>query len=195
MKKVILASKSPRRLEIMRAHGINPIVMPSNAEEHLPDGIGMEDAVKMLAEQKARATYEAIKSDPSFAQNPDYRDAVIVGSDTIVYKDEILGKPRDYDDAFRMLAALRGTDHNVATGVALIDVNTGKISVLSDVTTVYCKDYSDEQIREYIENGQPYDKAGSYAIQGPFREYIDHYDGDYENVVGLPFYRIESMLK
>lgn len=178
----------------MNKHGIDPIVMPSNCEEHLPDGIGMEDAVKMLAEQKAKATYAEVLAQGG-ANNPDYRDAVIVGSDTIVYKGEILGKPRDYDDAFRMLSAIRGTDHYVATGVALIDVNTGEISVLSDVTTVYCKDYSDEQIREYIENEQPYDKAGSYAIQGPFREYIDHYDGDYENVMGLPFYRIENMLK
>ena len=186
MKTVILASKSPRRLEIMRAHGIEPIVIPSNTEERLPEGIGMEAAVKMLAEQKALATYNALDGD--------YRDAVVVGSDTIVYKDEILGKPRDYDDAFRMLSKIRGTSHYVATGVAVIDVQTGKICILADVTTVYCKNYTDEQIREYIEKEQPYDKAGSYAIQGPFGEYIDHIEGDYENVVGLPFYRIEKLL-
>ena len=191
MKKVILASKSPRRLEILNAHGIDPVVMPSNCEEKLPDEIGMEDAVRMLAEQKAKATYNEVLANGG-ADNPDYQDAIIIGADTIVYKNEILGKPRDYDDAFRMLAAIRNTDHYVATGVAVIDVNTGDISVLSEVTTVYCKDYSDEQIREYIENEQPFDKAGSYAIQGPFREYIDRYDGDYENVVGLPFYRIEE---
>lgn len=195
MKKIILASKSPRRLEILEKHGIEPIVMPSNTEEHLPDGIGMEDAVKMLALQKAQATYEMVKSSPEYADPADLQDTLILGSDTVVYKDEILGKPKDYDDAFRMLDKIRSTSHYVATGVALIDAYTGKITVLCDVTTVYCKDYSDEQIRDYIEKDQPYDKAGSYAIQGAFREHIDHYDGDYENVMGLPFHIIEPYIK
>lgn len=203
MKTIILASKSPRRLEILRKHGIEPIVIPSNAEEVLPDGIGMEAAVEMLAQQKAEAVYNEIKSNPgileaaiknSSAPDADLRDAIIIGSDTIVYKDEILGKPKDADDAFRMISKYRGTHHYVVTGMALIDLNTGDISVLSDITTVYCKNMSDEQIREYIENEQPYDKAGAYAIQGPFIDYIDHYDGDYENVMGFPFHRIADLL-
>ena len=195
MKTIILASKSPRRLEILRKHGVEPIVIPSNAEEILPDGIGMEQAVELLAKQKAEAVYNEILTNPEYAKYRDLKDAVVIGSDTIVYKGEILGKPKDVDDAFRMLSMYRGTHHYVVTGVALISLETGEISVLSDITTVYCTNYSDEQIYDYIEKDKPFDKAGAYAIQGLFREYIDHYDGDYENVMGLPFYRIENMLK
>lgn len=177
----------------MRKHGIEPIVMPSETEEILPEGIGMEDAVRMLALQKAEATYEMAKvTAPDLIADP---DTLIIGSDTIVYKDEIMGKPQDADDAFRMLSAIRNTEHYVATGVAIINASTGEHEVLCDVTTVYCKDYTDEQIWEYIRDEQPYDKAGSYAIQGPFGKYIDHIDGDYENVMGLPFHRISEIVK
>jgi septum formation protein len=187
--KVILASASPRRLEIMHKHGIDPVVMPQDTDESLPDGIGMNEAVEMLAAAKARACYSAVKDDPAFD------GSIIVGSDTIVWKDEIMGKPVDKDDAFRMLDKIRGTHHYVVTGVCLIDKDTGSETVLSDVTTVYCKSYSDEDIEDYISREEPYDKAGSYAIQGYFGRYIDHIDGDYENVVGLPFHRIASALE
>jgi septum formation protein len=187
--KVILASASPRRLEIMHRHGIDPVVMPQDTDESLPDGIGMNEAVEMLAAAKARACYSVVKDDPA------YDGSIIVGSDTIVWKDEIMGKPADKDDAFRMLDKIRGTFHYVVTGVSLIDVDSGKETVLNDVTHVHCVNYSDEDIEDYISRAEPYDKAGSYAIQGYFGRYIDHIDGDYENVVGLPFYRIEEALK
>ena len=194
MKTIILASKSPRRLEILRKHGVEPIVIPSNAEEILPDGIGMEQAVELLAKQKAEAVYNEILTNPEYAKYRGLKDAVVIGSDTIVYKGEILGKPKDVDDAFRMLSMYRDTHHYVVTGVALISLETGEISVLSDITTVYCTNYSDEQIYDYIEKDKPFDKAGAYAIQGLFREYIDHYDGDYENVMGFPFHRIAELI-
>ena len=187
--RIILASASPRRLEIMHRHGIDPVVMPQDTDESLPEGIGMTEAVEMLASAKARACYDAVKDDPA------YDGFVIVGSDTIVWKDEIMGKPADKADAFRMLDKIRGTHHYVVTGVCLIDKSTGSESLLSDVTTVHCVNYSDEDIEDYISREEPYDKAGSYAIQGYFGRYIDHIDGDYENVVGLPFYRIEEALK
>jgi septum formation protein len=187
--RIILASASPRRLEIMHRHGIDPVVMPQDTDESLPEGIGMTEAVEMLASAKARACYDAVKDDPA------YDGYVIVGSDTIVWKDEIMGKPADKADAFRMLDKIRGTHHYVVTGVCLIDKSTGSESLLSDVTTVHCVNYSDEDIEDYISREEPYDKAGSYAIQGYFGGYIDHIDGDYENVVGLPFYRIEEALK
>jgi septum formation protein len=187
--KIILASASPRRLEIMNKHGISPVVMPQDTDETLPDGIGMTEAVEMLAVSKARACYASVKDDPA------YDGYVIVGSDTIVWKDEIMGKPADKADAFRMLDKIRGTHHYVVTGVCLIDKNFGSEHVLSDVTAVYCKDYSDEDIEDYISREEPYDKAGSYAIQGYFGRYIDHIDGDYENVVGLPFHRIAEALE
>ena len=185
---IILASASPRRLEIMNKHGIEPLVMPTQADESLPPGIGMTEAVEMLARRKAEACRESIKDDPSFA------DDVIVAADTIVWKDGILGKPVSKEDAFRMLDAIRGISHYVVTGVCLIDMRSGKTTVLSDVTEVFCRDYSDEDIDEYLSMEEPYDKAGSYAIQGYFGRHIDHIDGDYENVVGLPYYRIEPYL-
>lgn len=188
MKTIILASKSPRRLEILKNHGIEPLLMPTETEEILPEIITMEAAVEMLAEQKARACYDSI--DPA-----EYPNSLIIGADTIVYKDEKMGKPVDTADAFRMLDKIRNTFHYVVTGVCIIDTDTGQTEVLNDVTTVYCKDYTDEQIYEYIEQAQPFDKAGSYAIQGLFGKYIDHIDGDYENVVGLPFHRIEERIK
>ena len=187
--KIILASASPRRLEIMNKHGIEPLVMPQDTEEHLPDGIGMNEAVEELASQKARSCYDSIKDDPR------YDGYLIIGADTIVWKDEIMGKPTDADDAFRMLDKIRGTFHYVVTGICLIDKDSGSEAVMSDVTAVHCVDYSDEDIRNYISMTEPYDKAGSYAIQGYFGRYIDHIDGDYENVVGLPFYRIENAVK
>ena len=187
--KIILASASPRRLEIMNKHGIEPLVMPQDTDEHLPDGMGMTEAVEDLASQKARSCYESVKGDPR------YEGYLIIGADTIVWKDEIMGKPADAGDAFRMLDKIRGTFHYVVTGICLIDNNTGSETVMSDVTTVHCVDYSDDDIRSYISQTEPYDKAGSYAIQGYFGRYIDHIDGDYENVVGLPFYRIENAIK
>lgn len=186
---VILASGSPRRLEILKKHGIEPVVMPQDTDESLPDGIGMTEAVEMLASRKARACYESVRDDPA------YKGSVILGADTIVWKDEIMGKPADREDAWRMLDKIRGTFHYVVTGVCLIDKSSGRETVMNDVTTVYCVNYSDEDIEDYISREEPYDKAGSYAIQGYFGRYIDHIEGDYENVVGLPFHLIESALK
>ena len=187
--RIILASASPRRLEILNKHGVDPVVLPQDTDEHLPDSIGMTDAVEELASQKARACYDAVKNDPR------YDGYLIIGADTIVWKDEIMGKPADADDAFRMLDKIRGTFHYVVTGICLIDKSSGAETVMSDVTTVHCVNYSDEDIRKYISLAEPYDKAGSYAIQGYFGRYIDHIDGDYENVVGLPFYRIKTALE
>ena len=187
--KIILASASPRRLEILNKHGIEPLVLPQDTDESLPDGVGMTDAVEALASQKARTCYDTIKEDPK------YDGYIIIGADTIVWKDEIMGKPVDAEDAFRMLDKIRGTEHYVVTGICLIDKNSGSETVTSDVTTVHCVNYSDDDIRDYISLAEPYDKAGSYAIQGYFGRYIDHIDGDYENVVGLPFYRIKNALE
>lgn len=187
-KTIILASKSPRRYEILKNHGIDPIVIPANADETLPDGIGMEEAVRLLALKKARAVFACIERD-------NYGEGYIIGSDTIVYKDEIMGKPIDRNDARKMIETIRGTYHFVSTGVALIDIKSGEEIVLNDVTKVFCKNYSDEDIEEYLDTDEPYDKAGAYAIQGIFGKYIDRYEGDFENVVGLPFHIIEKFLK
>ena len=187
--KIILASASPRRVEILNRHGIEPVILPQDTDESLPEGIGMTEAVEMLSSAKARACYDAVKDDPA------YEGFVILGADTIVWKDEIMGKPEDKTDAWRMLDKIRGTNHYVVTGVCLIDVNSGSETAMNDVTAVHCVNYSDDDIDDYISGEEPYDKAGAYAIQGYFGRYIDHIDGDYENVMGLPFHIIEDELK
>ncbi len=187
--RIILASASPRRLEILQKHGIEPVILPQDTDESLPAGIGMTEAVEKLSSAKAKACYDAVKNDPEYA------GYVILGADTIVWKDEIMGKPEDRDDARRMLDKIRGTYHYVVTGVCLIDVSSGEQTVMNDVTAVHCVNYSDEDIEDYLSREEPYDKAGSYAIQGYFGRYIDHIDGDYENVMGLPYHIIEEPLK
>ncbi|MBQ6622792.1 MAG: Maf family protein [Mogibacterium sp.] len=192
---IILASKSPRRLDILHAHGLEPVVLPTDTDEVLPEGIGMEDAVILLSGSKAAAS----AADPatlSVLRQQGALPALVIAADTIVFKEEIMGKPEDRRDAFRMLDAIRGTFHRVATGVTLLhyaagaDLHAPVTRSFCDVTTVWCKDYTDEEIYAYIDAEPPYDKAGSYAIQSSFAGHIDHIEGDYENVVGLPFYRI-----
>lgn len=186
---IILASQSPRRRDILRRHGIEPIILPADLDETLPPDIGMAEAVRHLALAKAEAC--AAICDRSALSGR----SLIVAADTIVYKNEILGKPQDPDDATRMLRALRGTTHEVATGVALLDLSDGRTHVFHEVTEVVCKDYSDEEIADYIRREQPFDKAGAYAIQGSFREHIACFRGDYENVVGFPFERFAKELE
>ena len=162
-RKVILASASPRRLEIMNKHGLEPVVMPTAADETITGDPSMTEVVEDLSHRKALACYSSVKEDNSYAGY--------------------------------MLRSYRGTFHYVVTGITLIDVDSGDEEVLSDITRVWCKDYTDEDIENYISMAEPYDKAGAYAIQGYFGRYIDRIEGDYENVVGLPYYRIEKILE
>ena len=173
----------------MNKHGIEPVVMPTDADETIVGTPSMTEVVEDLSHRKAIACYEEVK------EAGEHAGCIIVAADTIVYKNEIMGKPHDAADARRMLESYRGTYHYVVTGITLIDVDTGAEEVLSDVTKVWCVNYSDEDIEDYISREEPYDKAGAYAIQGYFGRYIDHIEGDYENVVGLPYYRIEKILE
>ena len=111
--KYILASSSPRRIEMMKAHGLNPRIIPAEINENLPDEIGMKDAVMFLALKKALAVENKINE----------KGYIIIAADTVVYKDEIIGKPKDRNDAYRMLTKIKNTSHYVATGVALIKSN------------------------------------------------------------------------
>ena len=181
---VILASQSPRRRDILQQHGVSIVLRPTHTDEHLPDGISPEDAVCLLSREKAEACYREICPE-------EFREGLIIAADTIVYKDEILGKPKDEADAFRMLSSYRHTVHQVMTGVTLIDVQSGAVHSFCETTHIRCKDYSDEDIWTYIRECRPFDKAGAYGIQEDFSKYIDRCDGDYENVVGLPFSRLE----
>lgn len=183
-KKIVLASSSQRRIEMMKKHGFDPIIKPADIDETLPEGIGKRDAVMFLALKKALSIEPDVE-----------KGSIIIAADTVVYKDGIMGKPRDRDDAFDMLARLRGSSHFVATGVALVAAGENKKKVFCDVTEVFCKNYTDEEIDEYLNTDEPYDKAGAYAIQGIFGKHIDHYEGSFNNVVGFPWEMIEKELK
>ena len=179
----ILASASPRREALVRQIGLDPVIIPADADESFPDGVtDPGDIVQILAGRKARAA--VIPEDISYP-------AVILGADTVVVKDgRIFGKPADEEDAFRMLKELSGNRHEVNTGICLILLGEDKevIDTLTDicVTGVHFSDISDEDIRRYINTGEPMDKAGSYGIQGPFAAFVDRIEGEYSNVVGLP---------
>ncbi len=183
-KKFVLASASPRRIEIMRSHGFEPEVCPADIEENLPFVAGMKETVMFLALKKAKA----IEAQAEIG-------SIIIAADTVVYKDEIMGKPIDFEDGFNMLSKLRNTWHYVTTGVAIVEAGCQNARVFAEVTKVFFKDYSDEELRAYLETDEAYDKAGAYAIQGYFAKYIEKFEGDYDNVVGFPWTRIEEELK
>lgn len=186
-KKIILASSSPRRIDMMRSHGFDPEICPAHIDETLPEGMGMEDAVMFLALKKALAVEAQAVSEGKTGH-------IVVAADTVVFKDEILGKPEDRADAARMLQKIKNTSHFVATGVAIAAAGENKKIVFCDVTEVFCKDYTDAQMNAYLDTSEPYDKAGAYAIQGIFNQYIDHYRGSFDTVVGFPWDLIEPKL-
>ena len=188
-KKIVLASGSPRRIEMMRTRGIEPLVMPADIEENIPKVHSMCETVMFLALKKAQDVSERLSSMPDRPEN----GSIIIAADTIVYKDgEIMGKPADRDDAYRMLDKLRNDFHYVVTGVALLSYGRQLTRVFAEVTKVYFKDYPDSELKAYLDTDEAYDKAGAYAIQGYFAKHIDHIEGSYENVIGFPWDRIEK---
>lgn len=192
---VILASASPRRRELLSRLGIDFTVIPARGEERITS----EDPARIvqdLAHQKAAEVLASQEVSEILAeQNAD--SALVIGADTIVVKDgRILGKPKDADDAFRMLCSLRDDVHQVYTGVSLIlrDQEREQTVSFHEMTKVYFGPMTDAQIRAYIATGDPMDKAGAYGIQSGGGKYISRIEGDYENVVGLPVRRLEEEL-
>lgn len=187
--RLYLASASPRRREILTTVGIPHTVVVSEADETLPDGIEAADAVTILAERKARAARERL-----VAEGADLDGAVILGADTVVECfGTILGKPRNRDDARRMLTMLCGCGSAVHTGICIM---LGDEAVThAETTYVTFDDMSAEEIEDYISTDEPYDKAGGYAIQGKAGLYIAGITGDYFNVVGLPVHAFYALLR
>ncbi|MHA0857064.1 Maf family protein [Paenibacillus sp. CMAA1364] len=184
---VILASTSPRRHELLSILRIPYEIRASHADENTPEHWTPREIVEGLAHRKAEAVYQSIAS---YTQ-----PGIIVGSDTIVVLgDKVLGKPNNDQDAYHMLLSLQGTTHQVYTGVACIDVLTGRTLINHKVTSVTMKSLSHRTISAYVHSGEPQDKAGSYAIQGLGATFIDHIEGCYFNVVGLPLSLLSEML-
>lgn len=215
---LILASSSPRREEILQNHGVKPEIFPPKVNEDLPDYLSLEQSVMYLALKKALHVEKEYLSDQnkSLKNNNDISQddstqehlletksnrykkneetPLILAADTVVYHNSIIGKPKDEKEAFNLLKSLRNTKHLVATGVALLQPGTTERYVFSDVTEVYFNDYSDDEILEYISTDEPYDKAGGYAIQGAWGKHVHHIEGDLNNVIGLPWYKVQSLL-
>jgi septum formation protein len=184
--KIILASASPRRIEMMKNKGFDPEIMPSAIKEKLPLPMTKETAVMYLALKKALDVETRVEINDS---------PLIIAADTIVYDDRIIGKPKDEREAFATLSRLSGRSHYVLTGVALILAGTQARQVFYESSTVTFKSYSSTALRAYVKTEEPYDKAGGYAIQGTFSQYVDHIDGDVENVIGFPWSRIEREIQ
>ena len=173
--KLILASASPRRRELLTAAGIDFEIIPSDADE-IKSGFAPEILASKNAEAKAAHVYNGLSD----------KNAYVIGADTIVVIDgEILGKPKDKGDAFRMLEKLSGRTHTVVTGWCVIRPD-GKREVHSDSSRVRFRNNTKKEIEAYIDTVEPMDKAGSYAIQGLGRNIIAGYTGDLCNIIGLP---------
>ena len=180
---LILASKSPRRRELIASLGRPFVCKTADADEHIPSGLTPAEAVTLLATRKAEAG--AVGESP---------DDIVIGADTLVfYKDEPLGKPRDAEDAVRMLSLLSGTEHFVLTGVAV--VHGGKTLAAADTTVVRFRKLTQKEILAYVKTGEPMDKAGAYGIQGKGGALVDSYRGNFDNVIGLPCALLSSLIE
>jgi len=171
--RLILASKSPRRSEILHQLGLRPDVRPASLDEELEPGEGPSEHVERLA--RAKAELVAL----------DVPDALVVGGDTIVLRDErVLGKPETEEQAVQMLMSLAGRSHEVLSGLAIVG-DHGVVSGVSH-TTVRFRDFDRAAARRYVASGEPMDKAGAYGIQGLGAALVEGVEGDYYAVVGLP---------
>lgn len=183
--KVILASKSPRRRELLDQIKVKYECIPSTMEE-IMEGDTPFEIVCSLSKQKISDVYNKIKDEIK-------ENTLIISADTIVaFGDRILGKPRDEQDALEMLTMLSGKAHQVYTGVSIMYVNNGetRMHTFYECSDVFVSELSRENIIEYIATKEPMDKAGSYGIQGYFAKYVEKIDGDYNNIVGLPISRL-----
>lgn len=185
--KIILASKSPRRKELLSLITNDFDIIVSDADENVDETLTFAEKVKSIAKQKANIV----------ASNID-EDCVVIGSDTIVVVDEtILGKPHDHDDAVRMLHMISGRTHKVMTGVSVVIKKEGKQKEINDVdiADVHVNALSDEEIENWINTGNAWDKAGAYAIQQEFAVHIDKINGSFATVMGLPVHLVYNILK
>jgi septum formation protein len=178
---VILASVSPRRIGLLKQCGLKFRVFPSHIKENTTHKNPI-NIVKDLALQKAGHVAKK------------FSKGIIIGADTIVvYKKKIIGKPKSTKDAGRILSMLNGTFHRVYTGIAVIDAQSGKVRSACEVSRVKMRKLSAEEIKGF--SGKHMDKAGAYAVQEKDDAFVDHIDGDYYNVVGLPLKKLAGLLK
>jgi septum formation protein len=183
--RLILASASPRRRDLLRDAGFNFEVRPSQIVEEIQQGELPEDFVRRTAREKA---LQIAASSP--------RGGLVLGADTVVVIDgQTLGKPSDPQDATRMLRLLSGRTHQVHTGICLVRAPDSIEALKHETTLVTFRELDEEEIRQYVESGEPSDKAGAYAIQGLASKFVTRISGCYSNVVGLPIALVYEILK
>lgn len=187
MARIILASSSPRRVDLLRQIGWSfKAITPDVDESQFSFAHDPAQVTEELALCKARKVAEGL-DDPG---------SIVIGADTIVILDErVLGKPVDADEARRMLGALQGRSHRVVTGFALVETGTDRYATMHEQTQVFIRPLADEEIDAYIATGEPLDKAGAYGAQGYGGGFIERVEGCFYNVVGLPLARLTTTLK
>ena len=182
MVKLILASNSPRRKKIMENLGLDFEIIPSNYDEKLETDVFSYDLIEDLATQKALDVVKRVDN-----------DKIVIGADTVVVlHNKILGKPHTKDLAFKMLRDLSGETHSVVTSICGINTKTSRAALVSTTSYVRFNELTDEMINYYIDTFSPMDKAGSYGIQELPPNYINKFEGSFENIVGLDS---ESVMK
>ena len=184
MKKIILASASPRRKELLEKIGLKFEVEPGACQEIVDKDLEPHELVQKLSREKAEAVARK------------YRNAVVIAADTVVLIDgKILGKPKSPTEAKKMLRVLSGKSHVVITGFTIIDTSQRRILSKAAETKVYIRELNPEEIDAYVKSGEPLDKAGAYGIQGLGSVIVEKIEGDYFNVVGLPLSALAESLK
>lgn len=181
---IYLASASPRRRELMEQLGLPFTVIISNVDESIADAVPPGRMVEILSERKAREVAGELDR------------GLVIGSDTVVvWRDRILGKPGDSREALEMLSCLQGDEHSVYSGLAVINVETGVAHVTHERTRVFFRPAGIDELKAYVDTGEPMDKAGGYAVQGLGVVFVNSIEGCYFNVVGLPLGRLTRVLK
>jgi septum formation protein len=182
-KRLVLASNSPRRIALLRTLGYHFDIVPHSIEECFPGNVLPSELVQNLALLKANDVARRVD------------DAIIISADTIVvHNKNILGKPRDTRDAKRILSLLSNSEHDIISGICIIDMPSEKKLLRIGRTHIKMKYISEEEIEIYVRSGEPMDKAGAYAVQGEGKKFIENIDGSYSNAVGLPLEIVQEML-
>ncbi|KYO64779.1 Maf family protein [Thermovenabulum gondwanense] len=183
-KKLVLASSSPRRIELLKQIGFDFEVIPAHIEEEKVINLNPDELVKKIAVEKVISVSRKV------------RNSIVIGADTLVYaENKILGKPGTEKEALDMLLLLSNKWHKVYSGIAVLDTETQKLIVDVEESSVKFKGISEKEARNYIQTGEPMDKAGAYAIQGRGAVFIERIEGCYYNIVGLPLFKLVKLLE
>ena len=184
MKRIILASASPRRKELLEKIGLKFEVEPSNYTEDIRSGLSPDELARAISLEKARVVARK------------HKNAIVIAADTfIVFRAKIMGKPSTEAEARKMLMTLKGKSHSVITGFTIMDTEENKVLTKSVETIIHIKNLTSEEIDAYVKSKEPLDKAGAYAIQGLGSVIVERIEGDYFNVMGLPLSALAEGLK